>query len=375
MQKIIVSVTNDLTTDQRVDKVCNSLAKLGFNVLLVGRNLPNSINLKRNYKTHRIKLFFNKGFLFYAEYNFRLFWYLLFNKKNVLLSNDLDTLLPNFLVSKIQNKKLVYDSHELFTEVPELVNRPKTQKVWLKIEKFILPKLKNTYTVCQSIADYYNKKYNTNFKVVRNIPVYEGTREKKQEFNHKPQTQNPKPQTQRLKTIIYQGALNLGRGLELMIDTMQYLDNYQFIIVGDGDISENLKKLVSDKNLSEKIVFLGKKTPSELKKITPKADLGISIEEDLGLNYRYALPNKLFDYIHANVPVLVSDLPEMKKIVLDYKVGEIIKDRDPKKIAIQIETILNSDRSQTKKNLAKAASELQWKNEEKVLYAVFSNLL
>ncbi|MCF6349967.1 MAG: glycosyltransferase [Flavobacteriaceae bacterium] len=362
MQRIILSVTNDLTTDQRVHKVCTTLQKMGFDILLVGRKLENSIKLTRNYKTHRIDLFFNNGFLFYAEYNFRLFFYVLFKKKNILLANDLDTLLPNYLLSKFQNKKLIYDSHELFTEVPELIHRPKTQFVWLKIEKYILPKLKNTYTVCQSIADYYNKKYQTDFKVVRNIP-------KSKTQNLKPKTQNPKP-----KTIIYQGAVNIGRGLELMIDTMQYLENYLFIIVGNGDILEDLKRSVKNKNLKNKVQFLGKVTPKELKKITPKADLGLSIEEDLGLNYRYALPNKIFDYIHANIPILTSDLPEMKRIITNYQIGEVITDRDPKKLANQIKKILESNLKTIKENLIKAAKILQWKNEEKILQKLVNNL-
>lgn len=340
-----------------------SLQKMGFDVLLIGRKLEKSLPLQRTYKTHRIDLFFNKGFLFYAEYNFRLFFYLFFKKKTVLLANDLDTLLPNYLVAKFQKKKLVYDSHELFTEVPELINRPKIQKIWLKLEQKILPKLKNTYTVCQSIANFYNKKYHTNFKVVRNIPVL--------------LTENiplQKSKTQSPKTILYQGAVNVGRGLELMIETIQYLENHLFIIVGDGDILKDLKNLVKKKALENKVKFLGRITPSELKKITPNADLGLSIEEDLGLNYRYALPNKIFDYIHANVPVLVSDLPEMKRIIIDYKVGEIVTSRNPKKLAIQIEKILNSNSNSLKENLKKATEELQWKNEEKILKNIFNNL-
>ena len=163
MKRILISVTNDLATDQRVHKVCETLQEFGFDILLIGRKLPNSLPVNRNYKTTRMNLIFNKGFLFYTEYNLRLFLKLLFTKKDILLANDLDTLLPNFLISRIQNTKLVYDSHELFTEVPELINRPKVQSVWLRIEKTILPKLKNCYTVCQSIADYYNTKYDTSF--------------------------------------------------------------------------------------------------------------------------------------------------------------------------------------------------------------------
>jgi len=360
LKRIIISVTNDLVTDQRVYKVSKTLQELGYEILLIGRKLPNSLPLKRNYKTYRMRLLFNKGFLFYAEYNIRLFFKLLFTKKDVLLANDLDTLLPNYLISKLQRKKLVYDSHELFTEVPELINRPKVQKIWLKIEKSILPKLKNCYTVCQSIADYYNDKYNTDFKVIRNLP------EKLTEV-----LKEPLFKLKNEKIIIYQGALNLGRGLELMIKTMQYLNNVIFVIVGDGDISIQLKQQVINLKLEDKVNFLGKMTPKELKTITPIADLGISIEEDLGLNYHYALPNKIFDYIQAEIPILVSDLPEMKQIVTKYKVGEVVIDREPKALASQIEIILNQEEKSWKDNLKTASKELIWEREKEKLVTFF----
>lgn len=359
LKKVIVSVTNDLATDQRVEKVCSSLQKNGFEIILVGRKLPHSLPSNRSYKTKRFRLLFNKGFLFYAEYNFRLFWWLLFTKKDILLSNDLDTLLPNFLVSKLQGKKLVFDSHELFSEVPELVNRPFVKNVWMRLERWLYPKLKNTYTVCNSIADIYNTSYQTNFKVVRNIPT------------KKEVAQGSAPFKTGKKIILYQGALNVGRGLELMINTIPFLDDFIFVIIGSGDIEENLKQHVSHQNLEEKVTFLGRLSPKELQKITPTASVGISLEEDLGLNYRFALPNKLFDYIKAEVPVLVSDLPEMKQIVSDYNVGEVVAKRTSKNIAKQIKNIANSDYSN---QLKKAKNELIWANEEQVLLSIFENL-
>ncbi|MDG2194252.1 MAG: glycosyltransferase, partial [Polaribacter sp.] len=301
MKKIIVSVTNDLTTDQRVDKICAFLLEHNFDVLLIGRKLPGSLPIQRNYKTKRLSLFFNKGFLFYAEFNIRLFLTLLFSKKDLLLSNDIDTLVANFLISKIQYKKLVYDSHELFTEIPELIHRPFVRKCWLNIEKWILPKLKNTYTVSNSIAQYYNKKYDTNFKVIRNLPLQKKVTPSKFPFV-----------LENKKILLYQGATNIGRGLELMIDSMAYLKNHVFIIIGTGDIFTELQQKTKQLDLNGSVKFLGKLEPKELQKLTPLADLGISLEENLGLSYRYSLPNKIFDYIQAEVPVLVSNLPEMK---------------------------------------------------------------
>ncbi len=353
MKRIIVSVTNDLVTDQRVYKTCKTLSNNGFDILLIGRKLDDNQPLNRNYSTFRFKLLFNKGFLFYAEFNIRLFLKLLFSKKDILFANDLDTLLPNYLISVLFNKKLVYDSHELFTEVPELINRPFQQKFWRSIEQFIIPKLKNCTTVSDSIAEYYFKTYGTTFTTIRNLPL-------KTDIN----TVSKLPfELQNKKSIIYQGAINVGRGLELMLETMQYLNNVVFIIIGKGDIEKEIHQNTADLNLSRSVYFIPRIHPEELKYITPNADLGISFEEELGLNYRYALPNKLFDYIQAKVPVLVSNLPEMSKIVVENKIGEVIIDRKPEILAKQIQTILFKGKSYYYKNLEIAGNQLIWEKE------------
>lgn len=362
MSRIIVSVTNDLVTDQRVGKVCDTLLNEGFEILLIGRKLKNSLPLERVYPTYRMQLFFTKGFAFYAEYNLRLFIKLLFIRKDILVANDLDSLLPNFLISKLFKKKLVYDSHELFTEVPELMTRPKVKNVWLKIERWIFPKLKNVTTVCESIATYYHKLYGVSVSVVRNVPL------KKQLL-----AVGAFPfDTKNKKIIIYQGALNKGRGLELLIETMSLLANWILVIVGDGDLADDLKTKVSTSMLVEKVFFMGKLMPDQLKKLTPLASVGVSIEEDIGLNYHYALPNKLFDYIHAKVPILVSDLPEMRRIVEDYTVGAVLRERNSFHLAKQLDEIVKQPK--TAWHFDKASSELNWQKEEKQLLDIYRNL-
>jgi glycosyltransferase involved in cell wall biosynthesis len=360
LKRVIVSVTNDLSTDQRVAKTCRTLHKLNYEVLLVGRKLKGSLPIERAYTTKRFRLIFNRSFLFYAEYNLRLFFFLLFCKKDLLFSNDLDTLLPNYLISKLQNKKLVYDSHELFTEIPELIEKPFVKNVWSRIERAIFPKLKNVIVVSEAIANHYQEKYGVSCHVIRNLP----------EVTHHTQGQFPFDTSQK-KVILYQGSLNIGRGVELMIDTIPLLKDTVLVIIGHGDITTSLKKKVVDLELDSRIFFLGAMAPQKLKELTPLASIGLSLEEDLGLNYRFALPNKLFDYIQAEIPVIVSDLPEMKNIVSHYKVGEILTNRTPKELA---QLILSIEKKEYLSALQKAKKELNWNTESEKLISIFNHL-
>jgi glycosyltransferase involved in cell wall biosynthesis len=273
-------------------------------------------------------------------------------------------LLANYLVSILRNKKLVFDSHEYFTELPELVNRPKTQKIWKIVEKLIVPKLKYAYTVCDSIAKLFESEYATKFEVVRNIP----------RANNKMNIPTSKIIDTSKNIIIYQGAINIGRGLPQVISAMQFVDNALLVIVGSGDILEKVKQQVADLNLNEKILFTGRVHASEVKYYTAQAKLGLSIEEDMGLNYRFALPNKLFDYIQAQVPVMITNLPEMSKLVNHYKIGAIINSFNPEYMAKQMTEALSNEklRNQWKLNLKLAAKELTWEKEEKILYNVFN---
>ena len=360
LKRVIVSVTNDLVTDQRVGKTCAVLTEMGFKVLLVGRKLKKSNSIQREYEVKRFRLLFNKGFLFYSEYNLRLFFFLLFSKKNLLFSNDLDTLVPNYLISKIQKKKLIFDSHELFSEIPELENRKKVKNFWLAIEKKIIPKLKNIITVSDSIKEHYQSLYGVNVSVVRNIPENKKVIQTPFDFD-----------THGKKIILYQGSVNVGRGLELMIDTMHLLDDYILVIIGDGDISTKLIEKVNTLDLKNCVKFLGRINPDELKNLTPNTTVGMSLEEDLGLNYRYALPNKLFDYIHAEVPMVVSNLPEMKAIIKKYAIGEVLIDRTPISLASTIKTMAAKN---YKKELIQAKKQLNWTLEKEKLISIISPL-
>lgn len=353
MKKVYITVINDLVTDQRVQRVASLLSGQGMEVSCIGRKLKNSPDIEdRGYHIHRFKLMINKGPFFYLFFNIRLLFKLLFvQDPKLFIANDLDTLPAVYLASRIRGVKLIYDSHEFFTQVPELIGRPGVQSVWKGIEAMLVPRVKHAITVSYPIAEIYRRLYGTRFRVVRNVPSYQASTRGSYDPGDGP-------------IIIYQGSLNVGRGLELMILSMKLMEEVRLFIAGSGDIEDDLKELVLKEGLTHRVIFKGRLEPEDLLSLTSLAGLGISLEEDLGLNYRYALPNKLFDYIQSRVPVLCSYLPEMAKIVESYGIGIAIRNRDPENIAKVVRFMLEEHEAGAWDGaLEKAAKDLCWEKE------------
>jgi glycosyltransferase involved in cell wall biosynthesis len=366
-KRIAVSVISDLNFDQRVHKVCTYLTNNNFHVLLIGRNHKQSLPIdNRNYKTERIRCYFNKGALLYSEFMVKLFFKLLFKRTDIFLSNDLDTLLPNFLISKLRGKKLVYDSHEYFTGVPELQSSHLKRKVWQGLEKLMLPNIKHAYTVNQSIADLYYSKYSIKMRVVRNMPYLRGEAISKTKYYPENKT-----------VLLLQGTgINEGRGAEELIQSMQLLPNqFMLFLIGSGDCWNKLKKIAADLNLNDKVKFIDKIPFSELRDYTSQAHLGISLDKPFCLNYKLSLPNKIFDYIHAGIPVLSSDVIEVKRIIDCYKVGLTISEVSPSSIAKAVTEIFHNKNRYMfwKQNTQEAAKDLCWEKEEKILDEIFNS--
>ena len=368
MQKTaVVCVTNDLSNDQRVHKTCMTLQKCGYWVKETGILLPESVPLERTYFTLRKKLWFRKGPQFYAEFNIRLFLYLMTTKVDLIFANDLDTLPAAYLAAKIRNKRIIYDTHEYYTETPELVNRKLTQTIWKKIEDYFFPKLTDILTVNSSIAKLYGDKYNKTISVSRNIPSTFAPE------RLQTRTELGLPIAKRI--LILQGTgINVERGAEEAVLAMQYLDNVVLLVVGSGDVFPALHKIIKEKHLEEKVIFKPKMPFAALRQYTMNSDLGLAIDKDTNLNYHFSLPNKLFDYIHSGIPTLSSGLVELKQIIDKYDIGYYIQNHDPKHLASVITDIFSDETryNTVKQNTAKAKEDLCWEKEEKVLMGVIN---
>ena len=351
---IYCTVTNDLNQDQRMHRICTSFIKMGYNVCLVGRLKPQSPALPvKPYLQVRLRCTFNKGFLFYAEYNFRLLIFLLFRvNPDIIYSVDTDTVAACALSKKLRSKKMIFDAHEHFSEVPEVINRPFVKRIWQIIEKIFIPWADECITVNKSLADLFTKKYNKLFTPIYNVPSKSDI--------HTPANLNTKPY------LLYQGMLNRGRGLEVMIEAMPLINLVDLQIIGDGDISEKLKKQANESPAKNRISFTGWLPPSEIKSITAGATMGINLLDAESKSYYFSLANKFFDYVHACVPSVNMNFPEYRHIINQYKVGILISNLDKIEIAHSINALLKDESKYVSmKSTCSAANDVyNWENEE-----------
>ncbi|MGM0647990.1 MAG: glycosyltransferase [Bacteroidota bacterium] len=361
-RRAIVSVINDLYSDRRVDKTCRLLAEKGFDVVLLGRLLPGSPPMDaRPYHTHRFTMIFEEGILMYLEFQLRLLIWMLTHKGHLFWSNDLDTVLPAFLTGRLRKFPVIQDSHEYFTGAPELLPYPWKQKVWKRLEQFCYPRVDELITVNESIARRFRSEYRRNVYVVRNIP---------DRIDITPMSRAEGGLPGEGAMLILQGAgINVDRGAEELIEAMQYIDNAFLLILGDGDVIPQLKKRVKQLKLRQRVIFKGRMEYRHMMQYTRLADLGFSLDKPISENYRLSLPNKVFDYIHAATPLIVSAIPEVMQLVRHYDIGDIVENHQPEIIAQTIQQALsNKERyQQWQNNLTFAAKELQWKQEKKVL--------
>ena len=310
-------------------------------------------------------MFFNKGFLFYFEYNFRLFFLLLFKKFDVYHANDLDTLLPMWIISSIRRKKLVYDTHEYFTGVPEIQDRLFVKKVWESIEKLIFPRLKYVFTVNSSIANLYFKDYQIKPNVLRNLPSKIDFQKIKSKDEIGLPTNKP--------VVILQGSgINVHRGAEELLEAIAIQEKFFLCIVGTGDVINNLKKRSIDSDLKNKVLFVDPLPYQMMMQYTLNSEVGVSLDKNNNINYQFSLPNKIFDYSKAKIPFVSTNLIEIKKIVDQFHTGVLINSLDPEEILDGLEKAIELSNSKSYLNNIKIMNaDLNWENESEVLITTY----
>ncbi len=337
------------------------MSSAGYKVTLVGtKNRSSPPLISKIFEQKRLTTWFRKGPGFYAEYNCRLFFFLLFTKATLLCAIDLDTIIPVWLVSVLKNKKRVYDAHEYFSQQKEIVTRPNIYRIWYWIERKMVPQFPFGYTVGYAIASEFRKIYKVDYLVVRNMPLL------------KPVSKSTEKKG---KYILYQGAVNEARGLEQLIPAMKQV-NATLLIYGDGNFMDQTKNIIESNNLSHQVFLKGKLLPEELDDITLNAYIGINLVENIGLNQYYSLANKFFDYIHHLVPQVTMNFPEYKTINEAFEVALLVNDLKQDTISAALNQLLNDDvlYERLRQNCILARQAFNWQQEEIKLLDFYKKL-
>lgn len=361
--KLVFSVTNDLRYDQRMQRICSALSEVGHEVTLVGRLRKNSPPLApTSYQQVRLNCFFEKGKLFYLEYNLRLLFWLLGRRFDVYTGIDLDSILPNLWVARLKGKKCYYDAHEYFSEVPEVVDRPVTKAIWEWVARVSIPRVDCAYTVGPALAQIFQERYDKAFAVVRNVPLAASP-------NSTPQL----PPSTTLPIILYQGVLNAGRGLEVAIAAMQKIAGVELWLAGEGDLSQQLRQLARELQVEEKVRFLGYLAPEDLRSVTQQASIGLNLLENRGLSYYYSLANKAFDYVQAGVPSIQMNFPEYLALQGEYRVFYLLNRLEVDALVGAIEHLLGDNELYLalQEGCRKGAVEWCWEKEKENLLKMY----
>ena len=368
-RRILFTVTNDLQFDQRMRRICGTLSNAGYDVTLIGRRpiSPSSPLTQTPYTQVQLAgLIFTKGKLFYLEFNLRLLLFLLFKPCDAICSIDLDNAVPGIIAAKLRKKIHIFDAHELFTHVPEVARRPRIQAIWEKVQAFTFKHCNTAFTVGPAIAQYFTEKYHKPVQVVRNMPrasVVAHT-----DTAHFAAIENK-------KFILYQGALNEGRGLELLIQAMVNIP-CELVLAGEGDVSDPLRKLTQSLNLENKVHFLGMIPPHQLPALTKLAYIGFNVSENVGLSYYLSLNNKFFDYTQSHLPSLINPYPEYKQLLSEFQVGLLTEPKIESIIEQASELLNNPSLYQELKSQCIAASEKwTWEQETPKLLSIFESSL
>jgi glycosyltransferase involved in cell wall biosynthesis len=361
MKRVCIVLMDDPVYKQSCIRVAEALSGAGYAVTLIGRR-TGPVDGDKAFKRVRFRTMFREGKVFYGEMNLRIFLYLLFHRVDAVCAVNLDTILPCYTISVLKRIPRVYDARELFSELAEVVARPRIQRAWRQVEKSMVPRFPNGYAVCASIGAELHRRYGVNYSVVRNMTVLSNRVPGRPPLDH--------------PYLLYQGAVNYGRGLDALIPAMQYID-MPLLICGTGNYLQPTRDLILHYGLGDRVLLLGQLAPAQLFTYTAHAYAGINLVERDGFNQYYSLPNKLFDYIHAGLPQVTMDYPEYRRVQESYEVAVLIPEVRMDLIVGAVKSLVGNPElyARLKANCALARLEFNWQREAPVVLEIYQKLL
>ncbi len=357
----IFIVTNNLSSDRRVARITNTLVQHDRKVLLIGRKTNNDTPLRElQCDTDQVTCFFNKGPLFYLEYNLRVTWMILMNYRTTSLTcNDVDTALSGILIKKLICTQLILDYHEWFEEVPELKNHNIKKSIWRRLSTYALKESSARYTVNKYIATAMTQTHGYEFEVVHNIPK-----------DDKCWSLDKSKDVLPFK-LAYLGVLNEGRGLPQILKAIEGHPMYELYILGTGDIRDQIKQRISLHDV-QNVHLLGHVAQDQFYSILSQCHVGINLLEDHSLSYYYSSANKLFDYINYGLEVLTMNFPFYKSVSQYSDMVHLVEDLSKETLINKLETIrVHYDPSTITARRERLLTLYNWSNEEHTILRLY----
>ncbi|MDQ7817010.1 MAG: glycosyltransferase [Melioribacteraceae bacterium] len=359
-KKVCIAFLGNALHDSRIVNLTNSLKNDDCNVSVISFDwfISNRAYYDDTYKIYKLEKT-RFSFFFYFRFSLILIKELIKSRADIYFAEDFYTLPFVKIIGKIKKAKVYYNSRELYAFLGGLRNRPILQWLFKTIEKIFIRKVDLVLTTGEMDSHFLEKFYDiNNTLVIRNIPLLQYP-ERVIDFRAKYNLSSNS------MILLYQGVLLEGRGISLVLKAIQQLPETALVLIGDGEQRKNFERMTTELNLKNRVFFVGAIHQNELINYTAGGDIGLSIIENISVSYYHALPNKLFEYIMAGLPVLTSDLPQMKRIVETYQVGEAINISDPGNLVRSLKKwIDNPDLlREYKNNCPVAAKELNWQEE------------
>ena len=359
-KKVLITFLGNINYDTRCKNLYDTLSTNNFDVEFIGFDWMTNGFVETQGDISIFKL--KKGFLslsFYLKFIWHLKLKLFSTKATIIFAEDIYTLPFAVIFGKLKRAKIYYDSRELFGYLAGLKEKKIKQLFWKLTEKIFIKKADYVMVTGPMDGEFLIKEYGiNNLILLRNLPRYYKP-ELKLDLHSHLQIHKSK------KIILYQGVLLKGRGIEKVYSVLSELSDHVFVIAGSGEYEEHYQNLAEQMNLIDQVFFLGKLTQEDLPQVTASVDIGVSLIENLSVSYYYALPNKLFEYIMAEVPVITSNLPQMKEIVEKYDVGFAVDINNKAELIDALKKLAEDSRfyENKKQNCHIASQELNWEKE------------
>ncbi|EMG28720.1 glycosyl transferase group 1 protein [Listeria fleischmannii 1991] len=402
-KRVTMFLWNGFTNDARVLRECTALLDAGYFVQLIAlKNTQPAIQIEsENFRLHRISrqlIPFQKtglfligiiitmfapllGALFFVFLLILLMTKLHYLVRNLILigkmtaqgmimrtdiyhANDLNTLLQAVLCSKVKRKKLIFDSHEINTSRSgyDLPIYRVFERLLIRFPDYVIHEN-------DTRAKYFRRVYGFNPEVIYNYPFLQKNTDKI-DLHNQLQLAETEP------ILLYQGGLQIGRGLENLLAAVPLFEKGTVVFIGDGKLKQTLKKATQQANLMHRVKFIEKVPVEELPLYTRNAYLGFQLLNNTCFNHFTAASNKLFEYMMAGVPVISCSFPEMKKVINDSKTGILVDSSDPVSIANAVNQLLKSPdlRSKMSERSLEAREIYNWEKEKIKFLNIYQKL-